>query len=119
MSKTVKIEARFQVLDADGTAAATKKTTDSLVVEENASHFPQKIAGAQNNVPIQFGGVANAKRVFIRTNAEVTLKINDINDTGFPFGPGDGIFMSQTGITGMWVSTGPSETLFEAILSGD
>ena len=119
MAKTVKIDARYQVLAADGSQCATKKTADSLSVQENSAHFPQKIAGAVIDLPIQFGGVANAKRVFIRTNAEVTLKINDVTDTGFPFGPGDGYLMSQTGITSMFVSTGPSETEFEAILSGD
>lgn len=119
MAKTVKIDARYQVLAADGTSEANKKTADSLSVEENASHFPQKIAGAVIDLAIQFGGVANAKRVFIRTNAEVTLKINDAGNTGFPFGPGDGYLMSATGITSMFVSTGPSETEFEAILSGD
>lgn len=119
MAKTVKIEARYQVLAADGSQCLNKKTSDQLSVEENAAHFPEKIAALTADHPIQFGGVANAKRVFIRTDQEVTLKINDVTDTGFPFGPGDGYLMSATGINSMFVTTGGSETRFEAILSGD
>ena len=119
MAKTVKIQNSFEILDADGSRALQRKTADSVSVEENSAHFPQKIAASQVNVPINFGGVTNAKRIFVRTNVEVTLKLNQSGDTGFPFGPGDGVLMSQTGITAMFVTTGGSETEFEAVVSGD
>jgi hypothetical protein len=119
MAKTVKITGTFEVVNAANTVEAKKVIRDEKSVEEATQHFPHKIAANQADVQIGFGGVAQAKRVYVRVNQEVTLKINQSTDTGFPFGPGDGYFSSYSGITGIWITTGPNETELEAIITGD
>ena len=119
MSKTVKINAQFQVIDADGTQGINRVTRDEVAIEEGTGVFPEKIAASTTDHPIQFAGVTNGKRVFLRSNQEVTLKIDNAGDTGFKFGPGDGFLTSATGITALYVTTGGSETEFEAVVTGD
>jgi len=119
VSKTVKIQAQFQVIDADGTQAINRVTRDEVTIEEGTGVFPEKIAANTVDHPVQFSGVTNGKRVFLRSNQEVTLKINNLGDIGFPFGPGDGYLTSYTGITALYVTTGGSETEFEAVVTGD
>ena len=65
------------------------------------------------------GGVAQAKKLMLRVDNEVTLKLNNVGDTGFTFGPGDMWLETASGITGIFVSTGPNVTLFEAIITGE
>ena len=119
MAKTVKIEGTFEVLNASSTIEAKKVTK----IEEQhpcaVQHFPAKIAASQTNAELPLGGVARAKKVFIRTDYEVTLKFNQQTDTGFPFGPGDGYFSSQSGITAVFLNTGANETTVELIAVGD
>jgi len=119
MAKTVKMEGTFEVLNAAKTIEAKKVTKSEVSLDCAVQHFPTKIDPAQTNVVLGMGGVARAKRVFIRTNYEVTLKINQQTDTGFPFGPGDGWLTSESGITGVFVNTGANETEVEFIAVGD
>jgi hypothetical protein len=119
VAKTVKMQGTFEVLDASGHQESKKTTRDETSVEEASAHFPWKIAGSEVDQEITFGGVALAKRIFIRCDQEITLKLENQTDTGFKFGPGDGWFTSYSGITGMWVTTGANETLFEATICGD
>ncbi len=65
------------------------------------------------------GGVAQIKKLFLRVDQEVTVKLSNVTDTGFLFGPGDGWLCSDSGITGVWISTGPNETEVEAIFVGE
>jgi len=37
----------------------------------------------------------------------------------FSFGPGDGILMSENGITALFVTSGANSTELEAIIAGD
>jgi hypothetical protein len=119
MAKTVRIEGKFEVIGADSTIEGKKVIRDTTTVEEASQHFPQKVAGNSVNEPINMGGVTLAKRIYLEVDQEVTLKLSEITDTGFLFGPGVGIFSSFSGITGIWLSTGANETVVEAIITGD
>ena len=118
-SKTIKINGTFQVYNAAGTVEAQKVINDTLLVSEVTQHFPMLIAGNAMDQPISFGGVALAKRVYIKTNFPVTIKFNSVVAPGFSFGAGDGILMGENGITAMYISTGPNSTELEAIIAGE
>jgi len=117
-SKTVRIQGTFQVIGQDGTPECTKNINSIIPVTEAAQVFPQTIAGLTSNASISFGGVSLAKRIFLRTNFPVTVKINSSSDVGFSVGVGDNILMSDNGITALYVSTGPNPTDIEAIIVG-
>ena len=119
MAKTVKLEGTFEVLNAAKTIEAKKVTKIEALHDCAVQHFPSKVAASATNFELSLGGVARAKKVFIRTNYEVTLKFNQQTDTGFPFGPGDGWLTNESGITGVWVNTGANETEIELIAVGD
>jgi hypothetical protein len=115
----VKIEGTFEVKNSASTIEAKKVIRDEEQITEATQLFPHKIAGNTIDLQIAMGGVSLAKRVYIKVDYEVTLKIQQSTDTGFPFGPGDGFFTSDSGITGIWVTTGPNETELEAVITGD
>jgi len=118
MAKTVKIQGSFEVINTAKTVEAKKVLNDEVSIDEATQLFPQKILASQTDVQLSMGGVAQAKRVFLRSSQEVTLKLNHSTDDGFPFGPGDGIFCSYTGITAIYVTTGANDTELEAIITG-
>lgn len=117
-SKTVRIQGTFEIIAIDGTPEAKKVINNTLIITEASQVFPQTIAGNQLNTPLSFGGVSLAKRIFLRTDFPVTVKINQSTDTGFSFGSGDGLLMSENGITALFISTGPNPTNVEAIIVG-
>lgn len=120
MAKTVKIQSTFEVVDASGELDARKVTREEVSIEEGSAYFPVKIPALTTDYVVNFEGVSVGTRIFIRSDQQITLKIQNIGDTGFLFGPGDGWLPSSgTGITGMWVTTGPVETKFEAIITGE
>ena len=118
-SKTIKINGTFQVYNAAATIEAQKVLSDTLLVSEVTQHFPMVISGGSVDQQVSFGGVALAKRVFLRTNFPVSIKFNSIVAPAFSFGPGDGILMSENGLTALYVTSGPNNTELEAIIAGD
>jgi hypothetical protein len=118
-AKTIKINGTFQVYNAAATIEAQKVINDTLLVSEVTQHFPMVVAGNAVDLQVSFGGVALAKRIFLRTNFPVTVKLNSIVAPGFTFGPGDGILMAENGITALYVTAGPNSTELEAIIAGD
>ncbi len=118
-SKTVKINGTFQIYNAAGTIEAQKVIADTLLVSEVTQHFPMVVAGSTVDQEVSFGGVSLAKRVFLRTNFPVSLKFNSVVAPAFSFGPGDGILMSENGITALFVTSGANSTELEAIIAGD
>lgn len=119
--KQVKLTVDFKVIDTDG-----QSTNASMVVKdfdycgsEAVQHFPHKIAATSVDEPISFGGVTQGKRVIIKSDQPVTLKINNIGDTGFPMGPGIMVLSGDPGITALYVTTGANETKIDAIIVGD
>ena len=118
-AKTIKINGTFQVYNAAGTIEAQKILNDTLLVSEVTQHFPQVIPGDAVDQQVSFGGVTLAKRIFLRTNFPVDIKFNSIVSPAFSFGPGDGILMSENGITALFVTAGPNATELEAMIAGD
>jgi hypothetical protein len=118
VAKTVFLNGTFEIKNASAVIEAKKVTKVEQSFDEATQHFPQKVAGNTVDHPIGMGGVAQAKKVFLRVDQEVTLKLSEITDSGFLFGPGDMWVCSSTGITGVWVTTGPNETEVEAIVVG-
>lgn len=118
-SKTVKINGTFQIYNAAATVEAQKVINDTLLVSEVTQHFPMVIAGGSMDSPVGFGGVTLAKRLFLRTNFPVMIKFDSIVAPAFSFGPGDGVLMSENGITALFVTAGPNNTELEAIIAGD
>lgn len=120
MALTVKINGTFEVVDSAGTSSPREVIKDnSQVVAQISDYDPWLVPGAAVNQQITFGGVTLCKRLFIRTDQPVTLKLNQSTDTGFSFGPGDGFLSSTNGITGLFVSTGPNPTNVTAVVAGD
>lgn len=119
MPKTVKMEGSFEIRNAAGTIEAKKVTKVEQSFEEGTQHFPTKIAGLQSDVKISPDSIAQIRKLFLRTDQPVTVKISEVTDTGFSFGPGDGWLCSTNGITGVWITTGANETEVEAIFVGD
>lgn len=119
MAKTVKVEAVLDVRNAAQTVEGKQVIKEEVSVEEVTQLFPMKIAASQVNVSLPFGGVAQGKRIFLTTSHEVTLKVNNQLDTGFPFGPGSGFLPSNTGITALYVSTGANDTEVNALITGN
>jgi hypothetical protein len=120
MAKTVKIVGTFEVYDASKCLEAKRKLNEETTHGCASQQFPIKIDPGLTNFQIPLGGVVKAKRLFLRTSQEVTLKIHLETETGFPFGPGDMIIPSTTGIDGLWVNTPASGiTEFEVIALGE
>jgi len=118
-NKTVKINSVFEVVDPAGTASPRGVIKDlNFQVTQVTNFDPWCIPGSTVDQPISFGGVTLAKRLFISTDQQVTLKLDNVTDTGFTFGPGEGI-ISSAGITGMWITTGANDTNVEVIIAGD
>ena len=118
MAKTVKIKGTFEIFNDSGVVEAKKVISNDLVISEATQHFPQKVtAGA--TVQIGFGGVVQAKRIFLRASHAVQVQLNQSSDIGASYGPGDVIIMSDTGITELHITAGVNETEIEVIVAGE
>ena len=119
-SKTVKVQGTFEVYRSDGTISPKKVLLDlATTVEQVQDSDPWKVPGSTVNQQISFGGVALAKYIYLKTNYQVTVKVEQSVDIGFPW-LGAGIIPSKgDGITGLWITTGPNETCVEVVVCGD
>jgi hypothetical protein len=116
--KSLKVESSLEVRNAVQTVQAKEVVKEEVTAEQVTHHLPQTIAPNQVDVSIGFGGVTQGRRVWLSVSQEVTLKINEITDAGFPFGPGSGYLPSLSGITALYVSTGSVETDVSALIAG-
>lgn len=119
MAKTVKFKGTFEIVGADGVVESKNVIDSSGSVSEVTKHFPQKIAPSTSDAEISFGGVASAKRLFIKTSHEVTIKLNVDTDAGASYGPGETVITSATGITALFITTGVNETEVEIVIAGE
>ena len=118
-SKTVKFQGSFSVVDAAGVASPHKIIKDlDLTVAQVQTGDPLCIAAVQTDFVIPFGGITVGKKIFLSTDQEVTLKVNNIGDTGFPW-MGTGVIPSSTGITNLYITTGPNATNVEVVVTGN
>jgi hypothetical protein len=118
-SKTVKYQGSFAVFDAANTASPNKAIKDlTLTVGQVQSSDPMCIPGSSVDFVVPFGAITTAKRIYIKTDQEVTLKVQQNTDVGFPW-QGEGVLSSGTGIVGLWITTGPNDTNVEIVVAGD
>ncbi len=119
-SKTVKVQGTFATTDAAGVASPHKIIKDlTLVVAQVQSSDPMCIPGSTTDFVIPFGAITSAKRIYIKTDQPVTLKIENIADTGFQW-QGTGYLSSgTTGISNLYVTTGATDTNVEVVVAGD
>jgi hypothetical protein len=119
VTKTVKFQGTFAVVDATNVPSPNKFIKDlTLAVDQVQSSDPMVIPAATTDFVIPFGGITVGKRVYLKTDQEVTIKFNEITDDGFPW-RGEGVVPSDSGITGIWISTGPNATTVEIVVAGD
>lgn len=118
-SKTVKFQGTFAIHDASNVASPNKPIKDlTLTVGQVQSGDPMCIQATTVDFAVPFGAISSAKRVYIKTDQEITIKFNNIGDTGFPW-RGEGVIPSASGITGIWITTGPNMTNVEIVIAGD
>ena|SRR3990167_2762922 len=117
--KTIKIQGTFEVHEISG-AVSNKAVIKDLdtIVQQVSAFGPWIVPGNTINQQISFGGITLAKRIYLKTDQAVTLKLNQNTDLGFSF-KGEGILSSDDGITALFVTTGPNDTNVEAIIGGD
>jgi len=120
MAKTVKIQGSFAVEDAAGVSSPNKVLKDlDLTIGQVQSSDPMTISGSTTDFQIPFGAITSAKRIYLKTDQPVTLKIGLITETGFQW-QGSGILSSgTTGIGDLYISTGATDTTVEVVVAGD
>lgn len=118
-TKTVKFQGTFAVQDASGVYSPNKTIKDlDLSVTQVQSSDPIEIPGNTMDYQIPFGQITVGRRVYLGTNQEVTVKFNQFTDAGFPW-LGVGVVPSgPTGISAIYISTGPTSTCVHAIVVG-
>lgn len=117
--KTLKVETVLEVRNVAQSVQAKETVKEEITADQATHHLPQRILANQVDVSLNLGGVTQGRRVWLSVSHEVTLKINEVTDAGFPFGPGSGYFPSTTGITALYISTGASATDVSMLVVGD
>ena len=118
-SKTVKFQGTFGVVDAAGVTSPNKviKDLDTTVAQVQNSD-PMCIPAVTTDFVIPFGAITVGKKIYLSTDQEVTLKVNNIGDAGFPW-QGVGVIPSGSGITALFITTGPNATNVEVVVAGN
>lgn len=90
-SKTVKINSRFEVVEADGSKSPVAVTKDlNHQVEQVTNYDSWCIPAGTTGQVIGFGGVVTATRIYLKVDTPITVKLSNPTDNGFVFGPGEG-----------------------------
>jgi len=119
-SKTVKITATFSVVNASNVASPNKNIKDlDLTVQQVQASDPLCIPAVTTDFEVPFAAITSAKRIFLYTDQEVTLKFNTNTAPGFAW-QGSGIVPSgATGISAIFITTGGTATNVEVVVAGD
>ena len=114
---TTEVQLSLKVKDASNTEIVRNIILSTTQNTQGTAMFPQVIAGSSTNVALNLGGITQGKWLLIETDQEITVKLNNVTDTGFPV---DGLLLvkSDTGITGVFVSTGANETCVKLTIVG-
>ena len=115
--KTVSVELTMKVKNAANVEEARRVLLLGSTEAQATQLFPQNILPNLANVQLALGGVTQAKWALIEVDQEVTLKLNQIADTGFPM-KGIALIQSYSGITSIYVSTGPNATCVNLLAIG-
>lgn len=119
-NRTVKFQGTFGVVDASNTTSPNKiiKDLDQTVGQVIGSE-PMCIVGSTTDFVVPFGAITTAKRIYLKTDLPVTLKVDNIGDTGFEW-QGEGVIPSgSTGISALYITTGATDTNVEFVICGD
>ena len=118
-TKTVKFQGSFSVQNAAGVNSPNKPIRDlDLVVDQVQASDPIDIPGSTTDYAIPFGQITVGRRIYLETDQEVTVKFNQNTDVGFPW-LGVGVVPSgPTGITALYITTGPTDTCVHAVVTG-
>lgn len=119
-SKTVKFQGSFAVHDASNIASPNKPIKDlTLTVGQVQSSDPMCISGSSVDFQVPFGAITAAKRIYIKTDQPVTLKVGAPTEVGFEW-QGEGVLSSgSTGIPALYITTGATDTNVEIVVAGD
>jgi len=119
-TKTINFTATFAIKDAAGTASPNKviKDTDLTVTQVQTSD-PMTIAAATANFSVPFGQITVARRIFLSTDQEVTLKIGLVGETGFAWHGAGIIPLGTTGVPALFITTGGTATNVEVVIAGE
>jgi hypothetical protein len=118
-SKTVKYQGSFAVHDAANVASPNKAIKDlTLTVGQVQTMDPGCIPGSTTDFVVPFGAITLAKRIYIKTDQSVTLKVGLITETGFAWN-GEGVLSSSAGIVALFITTGANDTNVEIVVAGD
>lgn len=119
-TKTVKITGDFSVVDASNTASPRMVIKDlNLTVTQVQSSDPLCIPASETDFEVPFAGITSAKRIYLETDQEVTIKFNTNTAPGFAW-QGAGIVPSgSTGISALYITTGGTATNVSIVVAGD
>jgi len=74
-----------------------------------------KVAASQTDFAINFGGVSpNAKRIFMKSNKELSVKLNSSGNSSFKL---NGTFFSSGDIASIFVTTALEEVTLKVIVA--
>lgn len=118
--KIIKISGAFTSVDSTGVSSPNKtlKELDTEVDQVFAAE-PMRLAASTVDFSVPFGTITAARRIYLKSDQPITLKVNLNTETGFQW-QGTGILPSgDTGISALFVSTGASITTLEVVIAGD
>ena len=116
-TKTVAVTLTMTVTNPSNVQESKRVIQVSDVQDQATQLFPQNITASQADVPLALGGVTQAKWVLLEIDQEVTLKVNQNTDTGFP-AKGTVLLQSESGITAVFVTTGVNATCVNFLAVG-
>jgi len=116
--RTVEVQLTVTVKDESNVAQAKRVVLATTTHDQAVALFPQQIPAGQVNKELVLGGMTGAKWVVLETDFEVTVKLNQDTDDGFPV-KGVMLIQSESGITAIFVTTGVNPTCVELLAIGD
>ena len=120
MAKTVKWQGSFTTVDASNVASPNKVIKDlDLTVAQVQCSDPMQIPGGTTDFSVPFGQITVGRRIYLETDQEVTVKLNQNTDIGFPWQGAGVIPAGPTGITALFITTGGSTTEIQFYVAGD
>lgn len=116
-TKTVAVTLTMTVTNPSNVQESKRVIQVSNVQDQATQLFPQNIGPGLPDVLLAFGGVTQAKWVLLEIDQEVTLKVNQDADVGFP-AKGVVLLQSESGITAVYVTTGVNATCVNFLAVG-
>jgi len=122
MSKIVKFSGEFAIYDSTGKNKETAKKIDWSITVNEVTQLLQIIDANQTDQQISFGGVTQAKAVYINPGPDVTncpqisVKFEDNTNTSFVL---DKPTVIGGQITALYITTGAEAITLDVIIAGN